>query len=150
MKGYLRLEPDVVTRTVRDQWYYDSDDSDQAAIASRLRNRCLITDQTGRILHQPPMFQGTGNELSQLKPSGTLDSSASSTFQIKNGGVGYVVRTGVVFAEGRNSRYFVTLAKPLSPERSALLPFELYSLGVIVGAVLLGWSIGRRNPRTIP
>jgi hypothetical protein len=107
-------------------------------------------DQTGRMLHQPPMFQGTGNELSQLKPSGTLDSSASSTFQIKNGGVGYVVRTGAVFAEDQNSRYFVALAKPLSPEWSALLPFEVYSLGVIVGAVLLGWSIGRRNPRTIP
>jgi hypothetical protein len=24
MKGYLRLDPDVVTRTVQDYWYYDS------------------------------------------------------------------------------------------------------------------------------
>src|ERR1041385_2028342 len=132
MKGYLRLEYNPATKTVQDSWYYDRDDLDQATSASRLRNSCLIIDETGRVLHQPPMFQGIGNDLSQLKPTGTLDSSASSTLQIKNGGVGYVIRTGVVLAESQNSRYFVALAKPVFPEQSALLPFEVYTLGAIV------------------
>jgi hypothetical protein len=96
------------------------------------------------------MFQEIGNDLLQMKRSGALDSPSSSTLQIKNGGVGYLVRAGLVSAENHKSRYFVALAKPLPAEQSALLPFEVYSSGLILGAVLPGWSIGRRNPRTIP
>jgi hypothetical protein len=152
MKGYLRLEFDPATRVVQDRWYYDADDADEVTIVSRIRDRCLIMDQTGRLLHEPGIFQEIGSEMSaRINRGGSLDSPLNSPFwTTRHGRAWYMVRVGVVSDESRSSQYSVALVKPLALNGDALLPFELYSSGLILGALMLGWSVGRRTPRSIP
>src|SRR3954462_14006165 len=51
MKGYLRIEYDPGAKNQAAQWYYDSDDPDQAAVVTSIRGRCFIADENGRVLH---------------------------------------------------------------------------------------------------
>src|SRR5215467_7957677 len=50
MKGYLRIEQNPNTRTVEDQWYYDTDDPEEAAAVSSTRSVYLFTDRSGQVL----------------------------------------------------------------------------------------------------
>jgi hypothetical protein len=151
MKGYLRLQPDPTTRLVQDFWYYDVDDSDQVAMVAQIRDRCLIMDQTGRVLHQPRDFQEIGNPLSAQNRTGSFTSPNSATFRIiKRHGVGYLARAGFVFDEGRTLRYPAVLATPLDRNTAMFLSFDLSLSGIIVSSLLLGWAIARISPRGTP
>src|SRR5260370_3073132 len=60
MKGYLRIEQNPQNRKIEGAWYYDSNDQDEAAAVSRIREACLIADENGQVLHESRTFQDVG------------------------------------------------------------------------------------------
>ncbi len=142
MKGYLRLEHVAPTGLpVSASWYYDDRDSDESKTVNGIRDRCLIMDESGRVIHEPASFQPIRNHLAaQLN---MLDSAERTVWVIRSGNVTYMVRTGVLFDDRRSSRYSAALANPLHRNRDSSLVLELSLFGVFAGAFLLGWATAR-------
>jgi hypothetical protein len=142
MKGYLRLERGPQPSVVQAHWYYDDRDLDESAAVTGIRERVVIMDRTGQIIHEPPSLPEIRNQLAAALNS--LDSPDDTVFRkVTHNNVTYMVRAGVLFDESRSSRYPAALVIRLNRNRSA---FVMSLVGAVVGALLLGWSIARSMP----
>src|SRR5260370_5173466 len=119
MKGYLRIEQNPQNRKIEGAWYYDSNDQDEAAAVSRIREACLIADENGQVLHESRTFQDVGiDSPSQIRNRirGALSSpeAGRTLWMAKQSAEGspYLIRAGIVFDEHRRSPYYVALAVP--------------------------------------
>ncbi|HLK66972.1 MAG TPA: hypothetical protein VKU19_26245 [Bryobacteraceae bacterium] len=147
MKGYLRISSDA-NHAARDEWYYDSDDPDEASLVRDLQARCFIADQNGSVLRASPMYREAGmesnSEVRQRIGRMVRSENASRalwTIRWSAQGQRYRVRAGVVFDERGRSPYYVALAVPLAGGRQVLFPFACMLLAAIVSALLLGWVL---------
>jgi hypothetical protein len=136
MKGYLRIEYDPAAHRDRDQWYYDSNDADQAAAAGSIRERCFIADGNGRVMRASLVSFDSGRILEAVRSH----DPGEAVWIARNN---QLIRAGVVLDERHRSPYYVALTAPLSADRSSLRPFTFTLAGVILSAVLLGWVLAR-------
>jgi hypothetical protein len=157
MKGFLRLEKDPQTQRIEDHWFYNTNDPDETEFVSRLQARCLIMDEGGRTLRDSPAFQAIGTNFPSKIRLRLLDfvnspnrGTAFWMYERTTQNLLYIIRAGFVFDESRGSPYYVAMAAPLSHHIEALHVFDYTSIGVLIGALVLGWSLGRMFPQRSP
>jgi hypothetical protein len=153
VKGYLRIEYDPNTRRIGDAWYYDPDDPDEAATVNSIRARCLIADESGRVLRESRTYREIGLDSPARIRSrmGALSSQEARgdfwSARNRDEGRSYLVRAGIVYDEQHRAPYYVAIAAPLSQNERPLLAFGGTLAGAVVCALLLGWWLGRVAPR---
>jgi hypothetical protein len=134
MKGYLRLERESPSSEVRANWYYDDRDAEESVAVKGIRDRCVIVDRAGRIVHQPPSLPAMGNRLAGILKS--LDSRDTTIItEIRDDHATYLVRAGVLSDERRSSGYPAALVLRL---HGAPTGFGVSLLGAVVGALMVG------------
>src|SRR5215475_9150379 len=120
MKGYVRLERGRQPSVVQASWYYDNQDADVSATVTGIRERCVIMDQSGRVIHEPSSLPEIRNQLTAVLNS--LDSPDTRIFrEIRHDNVTYMIRAGVLFDENRSSQYYAAIAIRLNPNRIAFV-----------------------------
>jgi heavy metal sensor kinase len=141
VKGYLRIDKGKV------DWYYDSEDPEEAFIVDRLRSAYLLTDATGKVMEISPKYQELGPEspdtiqkiLNSQKPSW----SERRTKQ----GVRYLIRSGL-FIDDNHRWFYVALCRSLADGDKLVESFTwnyfLFLPVMILSCSLLGWVISGR------
>jgi hypothetical protein len=139
MKGYLRIEAERASNRSSAQWYYHDRDPDESAIVGELRDRSLIVNSDGLVLHTSRPF---GPEAARLIKTRLAAADRAYWTETRNAGR-YWIRAGVQFDDARRSAHYVALAGPVGGEAGALRRFAGALGGAIASALLLGWLIGR-------
>ena len=134
VKGFLRLERNQPV------WFFDRQDSDEAAIVARLRNGAfLLTEADGRVLEASSLYRQLGLE----SKDEILSVMAAGRTRVKGrrdaDGREYVIREGVLLTG--HARYFVALGWPLEESNEILAQFtRTYFLLMPLGLVLIAWA----------
>src|SRR5690242_1304140 len=88
------------------QWYYDTDDPDQAAVVTSIRGRCFIADENGRVLHESDAYHDLGMD-SYSQTRSLIREALSSPDVFRTSRVdrrhGHLIRAGVIFDEHHRS-----------------------------------------------
>lgn len=99
LKSYLHIEHGKPT------WYFDNDDSDQAAIVARLRAAFLLTDAAGHVLESSPSATWLQARLPVPPPQ-----TPSLTTMKTDAGVPYLVWRGTLRDESGSQQYYGFIA----------------------------------------
>lgn len=139
LKSHLRIERDTC------YWYYDPDDPDQAWIVSRIRERFLLADESGRILVQSVDREGMRmTKPAEIKAAGNTDWKTQRDAR----GTSYLVRSGIMLDTQRQSSYHASIAVPIRDgEGLPLLPV-VFACGIAC-SLSLGWVLGRTAPARV-
>ncbi len=134
VKGFLRLEQNQPV------WFFDRQDSDEAAIVARLRHGAfLLTDADGRVLEASSLYRHLGLE-SKAEIVSVMATGRSRIKQRRDAdGNDYVIREGLLLDGQR--RYFVALGWSLEESNNIMAQFtKAYFLLMPLGLVLIAWA----------
>ena len=145
LKGYLRIEHG------KPGFFYDHDDTDETATASRLQRVCLILDEHGKVLWETDAF----GSLTILPPSRTpitqrimreIQSGVISWEARDDDGHPYLVRGGVWSdVDETDRRYYVAIGRSIQYSHSLLQNFTWLCWGVVPLAIVAGCWLGWIN-----
>lgn len=134
VKGFLRLEQN------KPVWFFDRQDSDEAAIVARLRNGAfLLADADGRVLEASSLYRHLGLE-SKAEILSVMATGRSRIKQRRDtDGNDYIIREGLLL-DGQ-TRYFVALGWSLEESHNIMAQFtKAYFLLMPLGLVLIAWA----------
>jgi heavy metal sensor kinase len=155
IKGYLRVELNRETGKYFASWYYDPQDPDETTIVLDIKKTYVITDAEGNVVLNattkepevsteyedigvdPPYIRATVRDaLAENKPKAFFRERRDA------GGERYLMRSGIVYAEGHGPPFYLSLGAPLGQNQRVLREFTLVYLGIIPGALILGSVLG--------
>ena len=142
VKGYLRIDKGKI------DWYYDTEDPEEAFIVDRLKHIYLLTDASGKPLEWSEKYK---NEIGFDSPAEIRSAlkSQKQTWTLRRSklGVPYMIRSGL-FVDDNHKSFYVALGRSLAEsdtivERFTWRYFALLPL-MIVSSSFLGWYMARR------
>src|SRR5436305_12675387 len=126
MKGYLRIELDRPSGKYFAGWFYDAEDPDEATIVLDMKKVYVITDVDGNpVLNKnsnEPEISTTYDDIGIDKPGirsnvrAALASKKPLAFfreRHDSTGVRYLIRSGIVYAEGHGPPFYVAIGLPV-------------------------------------
>jgi heavy metal sensor kinase len=144
VKGYLKIEK-TEEGTYKQNWYFDRDDSEEAATVTRLQNGCMIAEEDGHVMELAPKYEEFGTpSVAQIRA--TLNSHDAVRWEVKDKeGNLYAIRAGVVYGEDHLHKYYVAIARTITNQRRILQRFTWLCWGIIPVAIVAGCFLGWFN-----
>jgi heavy metal sensor kinase len=153
LKGYMRIEPSAGKYYAC--WYYDDKDPDEATIVLDIKKIYVITDANGNIVsncltHDPEIstiYDDIGVDVPAIKTR-VKDSLAAKRpiafFNERQDSYGdrYLIRSGIVYAEGHGPVFYVATGVPIVQNARVLREFTLAYVAIIPAALILGSVLG--------
>jgi len=165
--GYLRIDKSAeLDNKYGSAWYYDDTDPDESAIVLDIKKIYMIADENGNLIQDaktkeqeysttyddigidPPKLiqQRVREAMAAMKPG----TPGKAFWDERRGSKGetYLIRAGIVFAEGRHLPFYVAIGYPLSGNVKILRGLTWRYISVIPGALIvslfLGWIMTGR------
>ena len=156
MKGYLRIELNRESNKYFAGWYFDAEDPDESRIVAELKNIYVITDADGNVIqnaeNQQPEISTTYDDIGADKQfirdsvRAALGSKKAPPTAYRtrtdSSGVQYLIRSGLVYAEGHGPPFYVALGIPIQQNERVLRAFTLAYIAIIPTALILGCVLG--------
>lgn len=155
IKGYMRIELVRETGKYFASWYYDPQDPDETTIVLDIKKTYVITDAEGNIVLNSTTkeqevsteYEDIGVDPAYIRATvrdAVAENKPKAFFRERRDASGdrYLMRSGVVYAEGHGPPFYVSLGAPLGQNQRVLREFTLVYLGIIPGALILGSVLG--------
>jgi heavy metal sensor kinase len=155
MKGYLRIELNRESGKYFAGWYYDAEDPDETTIVLDMKKVYVITDVDGNVIQNgktnEPEISTTYDDIGVDKPNihtnvrAALASKRPLSFireRNDSSGVQYLIRSGLVYAEGHGPPFYVAVGVPIQQNQRVLRAFTLAYVAIIPTALILGCVLG--------
>ena len=155
MKGYLRIELDRPTGRYYAGWFYDDEDPDETTIVFDLKKIYVITDADGSIVQNgktetpevSTTYEDIGVDKANIRANvrEALASKKPLPFfheRHDSSGARYLIRSGIVYAEGHGPPFYVAIGVPLERNRRVLREFTLAYVAIIPAALILASVLG--------
>jgi heavy metal sensor kinase len=140
VNGYLRWVNNRV------EWFYDRNDTDEAAIVTRLQRVYMLTSDTGHILEVSPTYRTLGlEEPSEIREVMRHD---KPVFRMRQDPAGnsYMLRVGPIADRGH--RFFMAIGRPIDGDQRLLAAitrkYYTWLPLMILASALLGWLMAGR------
>jgi heavy metal sensor kinase len=153
--GYVRIELNREVGKYFASWYYDSEDPDETTIVLDIKKIYVITDAQGNIVSNATTKEpevstayeeiGVERPVIQAQVQEALASKKAVAFfreRRNSNGERFLIRSGVVYAEGHGPPFYVAIGAPLGPNQRVVRDFTLMYLAIIPGALILGSFLG--------
>jgi heavy metal sensor kinase len=153
--GYVRIELNREAGKYFASWYYDAEDSDETTIVLDIKKIYVITDAQGNIVpnattKEPEVStaydeMGVERSVIQAQVKEALASKKPVAFfreRRDTNGERFLIRSGVVYAEGHGPPFYAAIGAPLGPNQRVLKEFTLVYVAIIPGTLILGSFLG--------
>lgn len=145
VKGYLRIEKG------KTDWYFDSEDPEEALIVARLKSVYLLTDSEGNVLETNGYSELGLDSPKEIKAVLSAQAKkASPEYKVKydKRGTGYLVRYGLFVDDMPHRSFYVAIGRSLGEGDKIVREFTwnyfVFVPVMILGCMLLGWVISGR------
>jgi heavy metal sensor kinase len=155
MKGYLRIELNRPSGKYFAGWFYDAEDPDEVTIVLDIKKVYVITDVDGNTVlngtTNEPEISTTYDDIGIDKPNiranvrAALASKKPLAFfrdRHDSAGVRYLIRSGLVYAEGHGPPFYVAIGVPVQQNQRVLRAFTLAYIAIIPAALIFGSVLG--------
>ncbi len=141
VKGYLRIEKGKI------DWYYDTEDPDEAFIVDRLKQVYLLADSNGFPLEYSEKYKDLGLDRPEDIRAALKAHKESWTIRRSKQGVPYMIRSGS-FIDDNHKSFYVALGRSLGESGRIVDEFTWNYFFIlpllIVTSSFLGWYVARR------